>query len=103
MNEEMEYSVSKSDSLPQIDMSYSPGLGYDPIHELMRAIILRTIEDFNTGGELREEAIAYMSDEEEDYIFSFHAICKQLGFDPAKTRYSIVNATHRISTRRRAA
>jgi len=84
-------------------MSYSPGKGYDSINELMRAIILRTIEDFNSGGELRDEAIAYMTDEEEEYIFSFRAICSHLGFDPDKTRYSIVNATHRISTRRRAA
>jgi hypothetical protein len=86
-----------------MDMSYSPGKGYDSINELMRAIILRTIEDFNSGGELRDEAIAYMTDDEEEYIFSFKAICYHLGFDPDKTRYSIVNATRRISTRRRAA
>lgn len=100
---DLEHNVSNSDKLPQIDMSYSPGRGYDSINELMRAIILRTVEDYNSVGELREEAIAYMTDEEEEYIFSFKAICYHLGFDPDKTRHSIMHATHRISTRRRAA
>lgn len=101
--ENSESTVSNSDKLPHMDMSYSPGKGYDAINELMRAIILRTIEDYRSGGELRAEAIAYMEDHEEEYIFSFRAICHHLGFDPEKTRYSIVNAKHRISTRRRAA
>ena len=100
---DLELNVSNSDKLPQMDMSYSPGRGYDSINELMRAIVLRTIEDYNSMGELRDEAIAYMNDEEEEYIFSFNAICRHLGFDPEKTRYSIMNAKHRISTRRRAA
>jgi hypothetical protein len=100
---DLEHSVSNSDKLPQIDMSYSPGKGYDSINELMRAIILRTVEDYNSMGELREEAIAYMNDEEDEYIFSFKAICHHLGFDPEKTRHAIMNAKHRISTRRRAA
>jgi len=98
-----EINVSNSDKLPQMDMSYHGGRGYDAINELMRAIILRTVEDYNSGGELREEAINYMHDEEEEYVFSFQAICRHLGFDPEKTRYMIMNATHRISTRRRAA
>ncbi len=41
--------------------------------------------------------------DDEEYIFSFSAICKHLNLDPAKTRHAIMNATHRISTRRRAA
>ena len=95
-----------SDKLPQMDLSHGivgGGRGYDPLHELMRAIILRTIEDFNAAGEFRDEAIAYMHDEEEEYIFSFAFICKHLGFDPEKTRHAIMHAEHRISTRRRAA
>ena len=40
---------------------------------------------------------------DEEYIFSFRAICKHLGMDPDKTCHAIMNATHRISTRRRAA
>jgi hypothetical protein len=101
--ERMEWNVSNADKLPQIDMSYSPGKGYDAVNELMRAIILRTIEDFNSGGELHAEAVEYLFDEEEDYIFSFRAICRHLGFDPEKTRHSIMYAEKKISTRRRAA
>jgi len=103
MDELREFQVSNSDALPQMDLSYHGGNGYDPINELMRAIILRTIEDYNSGGELHDEALAYMMDDEEEYIFSFKAICKHLGFDPQKACYKIMHATHRISTRRRAA
>jgi hypothetical protein len=92
-----------SDKLPQMDMSFDGGRGYDPLNELMRAIILRVIDDYNTPGELREEAIAYLHDEEEEYLFSFRAITRHLGMDPDKTREYILNPTHKISTRRRAA
>lgn len=91
------------EKLPQMDAAYLGGNGYTPISELMRAIILRTVEDYNSFGELREEAVEYMASEEEEYIFSFRAICRHLGLDPAKTRDAIMHATHRISTRRRAA
>jgi len=102
MTEAGNYAVS-GEKLPQMDMSYHGGNGYDPMHELMRAIILRAIDDYNSTGELHDEAIEYLFSEEEEYIFSFRAICKHLGFDPGKTRHMIMNATHRISTRRRAA
>ena len=92
-----------SSDLPQIDMAYDLGKGYDAVSELMRAMVLRTIEDYQSGGELREEAIAYMSDEEDEYILSFRAICMTLGLDPVKTRDRIMSAEKRISTRRRAA
>lgn len=106
-----EWNVSAVDRLPRMDMSFHGGKGWSPISELMRAIILRAIEDYNSGGELREEAIAYFFGENEDhnveeddeYIFSFRAICKHMELNPEKTRYAIMNATHRISTRRRAA
>jgi len=103
MNGNIGANVSNRDRLPQVDMSYSPGKGYDPVNELMRAIILRTIEDYNSAGEIHDEAVEYMFSNEEEYIFSFAAICTHLGMDPEKTRYCIMNATHRISTRRRAA
>jgi len=104
MSDFLEYfAVSNGEKLPQMDMSYIGGRGFDSINELMRAIILRTIEDLNSGGELKAEALAYMYDAEEEYIFSFNAICRHLGFDPEKTRHYIINAKHKISTRRRAA
>lgn len=95
--------VSNSEQLPQMDMSYDGGKGYNPVSELMRAIILRVVDDYNSSGELREEAIKYMHSEEEDYIFSFNAICRHLGLDPGKTRHQIMYSKRRISTRRRAA
>jgi hypothetical protein len=95
--------VSNTDQLPQMDMSYNFGKGYNSVSELMRAIILRAVDDYNSSGELRQEAIAYLCDEEEEYIFSFIAICRHLGLDPEKTRHAIMYAKHRISTRRRAA
>lgn len=100
MKKLLESIVSK---LPQIDMSYDPGKGYNAITELMRAIILRVVEDIKSGGLLREEAVAYMDDPDDDYIFSFLSICNYLGFDPAAVRYQILYSKRRISTRRRAA
>lgn len=95
--------IMTGENLPQMDLSQMWGSGYDPVHELMRAMILRTVEDYNSKGEFREEALEYLYSEEEEYILSFRAICRHFGFDPDKTRYAIMNATHRISTRRRAA
>lgn len=92
-----------SDSLPQMDSAYLLGNGYSALSELMRAMVLRTVDDFNSGGELAEEAIAYMEDPEEEYVLSFRAVCKHMGMDPDKTRFAIMNAKHKISTRRRAA
>ena len=102
MTDILELTVSK-DGLPQIDTSYMGGNGYNAVNELMRAIILRTIEDFNSSGEFYQEAVEYMMDEDEEYIFSFSSICRHLGFDPLKTRMAIMHADHKISTRRRAA
>ena len=95
--------ILMSSKLPEMDMSFHGGKGFDSINELMRAIILRTIEDYNSGGEFRQDAIDYMNDDEDDYIFSFSAICTHLGLNPGKTRHYIMNATRKISTRRRAA
>ncbi len=97
--------------LSQQDPAYTTDKGYDPVCELMRAIILRTVDDYNAGGDYKKEAIDYMFDktgdkifydnEDDQYIFSFSAICKHLELDPAKTRFAIMNAEHKISTRRR--
>ena len=103
--------MSARSHMPQNDPAYEAGKSYDPVSELMRAIILRAIEDYNSEGELKKEAIDYMFDrtgdkiyyenEDDQYIFSFSSICKHLELDPEKTRSAIMNATHKISTRRR--
>jgi hypothetical protein len=89
--------------LPQIDTSVNGGKGYTALSELMRAMILRAVDDYNSTGEHHDEAIEWLYSEEEEYIFSFRAVCNHLGFDPEKTRDRIINPTHKISTRRRAA
>lgn len=98
-----ECSVSSSDRLPEMDIAYLDAQGYSALSELMRAMILRTIEDVQTGGELRAEALEYLMSTEEEYVLSFHSICRHFGFDPEKTREAILNAKSRIRTRRRAA
>jgi hypothetical protein len=98
-----ESNVSDSNRLPEMDAAYLEGKGYTAVSELMRAMILRTIEDIQSGGELREEALEYLMDEDEEYVLSFNSICRYFGFDPEKTRYAILNAKKRIRTRRRAA
>ena len=87
----------------QMDSAQSYGKCYDAMNELMRAIILRVIEDYNSGGELKDEALVYLNDTDEEYIFSFVSITKHLGLDPEKTKHMIMTTKRRISTRRRAA
>ncbi len=95
--------VGNSDNLPEMDLSYLGGNGYTAVSELMRAMILRTIEDLQSGSELREEALEYLMSDDDEYILSFISICRHFGFDPVKTRDAIINAKSRIRTRRRAA
>jgi hypothetical protein len=75
--------------------------GCESVSELMRAMILRTIDDFNSCERLKVKATEYMFQEDDDYVFSFQSICKHFGMDPVKTRRVIMNSTKRISTRRR--
>ncbi len=113
MLEFTEFDVSRAEKFPCIDMAYDQGKSYNPISELMRAIILRAIEDLKCEGELRDDALAFFYDEggsddneDDDHVFSFASICEYLGLDPQATRESIMQAYEsgrRISTRRRAA
>lgn len=98
-----ESNVGSSDQLPEMDPAYLGGSGYSAVSELMRAMILRMIEDLQGGGELRQEALDYLMSDEDEYVLSFISICRFFGFDPEKTRYAILNAKARIRTRRRAA
>jgi hypothetical protein len=95
--------ILAKDGLPYMDVSHLGGSVINPLHELMRAIVLRTIEDYNSSGELHDEAVEYMASPEDEYIFSFRFICAQLGLDPDGVREYVQNTNRRISTRRRAA
>jgi len=96
-------SSSDGSKLPQMDLSPMGGRAINPLSELMRAIILRVVDDYNSPGELKEDAIKYMEDMDEEYIFSFRSICKHIGLDPVCTRHAIMFPKKKISTRRRAA
>jgi len=98
-----ESAVGNSDRLPEMDLAYLGGKGYTAVSELMRAMILRTIEDLSSGPELRQEALEYLMDEDEEYVLSFNSICRYFGFNPEKTRHAILNSKTKIRTRRRAA
>jgi hypothetical protein len=98
-----ESNVGDSDRLPEMDIAYLDRNGYSAVSELMRAMILRMIEDLQSGPELRQEALDYLMSDEDEYVLSFMSICRYFGFDPVKTRYAILNAKARIRTRRRAA
>ena len=91
---------SNSTRIIQVDAEV-PRIGCDSVSELMRAMILRTIEDYNSCQRLKVKAIEYMNNEDEDYVLSFRAICKYFGMDPIKTRQAIMCPSTKISTRRR--
>jgi hypothetical protein len=95
-------SIGEYGRLPQMSGGVSCEATYSPLSELMRAIILRVVDDFNAGSEFRVEAIEYMADEDDEHIFSFISICSHFGMDPAKTRQNIMFPQQRIATRRRA-
>lgn len=94
---------SANSKMPQWDVAYLDNKGYDSLTELMRAIILRCVDDYHSKPGYMEEAISYMEDPEDEYIFSFRFICKYLGLDPDKTKHAIMYREEKISTRRRAA
>lgn len=93
-----------SKPMPAMDLSHLGGSGYNPLTELMRAIILRAIDDFRTkNGEVKDDAVSYFESEDDEYIFSFLSICRYLGLHPYLVRQEIFQGQGRISTRRRAA
>ena len=88
-------------SIFQIDAECATGSVGESVSELMRAMILRTIEDLNGSERLKVKALDYMCREDDDYVLSFQSICKHFGMDPEKTRRAIITAGDTISTRRR--
>jgi len=95
--------MTNNSKLPQVDASLLDLHGYSSVTELMRAIILRTIDDYHTKPNFKDEALEYLYDDEDEYIFSFRNICSYIGFDYKKTRDKILCTDKKISTRRRAA
>ncbi len=90
--------------LPQSEV-WLGGSSANPMAELMRAMVLRVVDDVRAGGELREDALLYMDSEEgdDDYVLSFRNVASYLGVCPARLREAILDTNRAISTRRRAA
>ncbi len=95
--------MSNTSKLPTMELGIFGGKGFSPISELMRAMILRAVDDYHSTGEHHDEAHEWLYSDEEEYILSFRFICNYFEIDPEKTRDHIVHPRHRISTRRRAA
>lgn len=93
--------------VPLVDGSFSSNSAVSPMGELMRAMVLRVVDDVRAGGELREDALAYMDATPEeggdDYVLSFKNVASYLGICPKRLRNAIVDPGRSISTRRRAA
>jgi len=53
-----------------------------PERGLLRAILLNAIADMNREDEFARKARSYFLSKEDDYIFSFQAICSYLNINP---------------------
>ena len=53
-----------------------------PEKSLLRAILLNAIADMNRQDEHSRKARDYFLSKEDDYIFSFQAVCSYLNIDP---------------------
>lgn len=93
--------------IPHVDLGHEPNSTVNPLGELMRAMVLRVVDDVRAGGEFREDALAYMDeasdDEGDDYVLSFRNVAAYLGVCPQRLRAAILDPNRSISTRRRAA
>jgi hypothetical protein len=61
---------------------YEPNEIPVPERSLLRAILVNAIADANRNDEHSRRARDYFLSKEDDYIFSFQAICSYLGIDP---------------------
>ncbi|MCB0352726.1 MAG: hypothetical protein KDD64_04350 [Bdellovibrionales bacterium] len=63
---------------------YRPFDPTKPEKSLLRAILASALADYRKGGELQKQAEEYLLSEEDDYIFSFRAVCNFLDVDPER-------------------
>ena len=55
-----------------------------PEKSLLRAVLQNAVSDMKREGELSRRARDFFLNNEDDYIFSFKAICSYLHIDPAR-------------------
>lgn len=57
-----------------------------PERNLMRAMLTLAMDDVRAGGDRARDAIRYVLDERDDYLYSFISICNHLGLCPRTIR-----------------
>lgn len=61
---------------------YVPWDPAEPERNLLRAILMSALNDIQKQGTLHEDAKNFFLNDDEDYVFSFRAICDHLEIDP---------------------
>lgn len=81
--------MSKEDKNKEVFVAYEDSIPWDPStpeKNLLRAMLITAMADFNKNGEVGRQAKDFFTSPETDYIFSFHSICDYLGIDPKSVR-----------------
>lgn len=70
-----------------IHVAYDDYDAFDPVtpeKNLLRAVLMSALTDLKKQGELSRKATEFFMNQDEDYLFSFRAICDYLSIDPSK-------------------
>ncbi|NMC63618.1 MAG: hypothetical protein GYA55_10695 [SAR324 cluster bacterium] len=81
-----------NDKDPGIFTVYDESDAFDcakPEKNLLLAVLLSAMNDLKKTGELNRKATDFFLSNEDDYLFSFQAICDYLSIDPKKVLYII--------------
>lgn len=79
--------MAREDKNTAIFVAYDDDEPFDvarPERELLRAILVSALSDLKRPGEEGRSATEYLLSPEDDYVFSFRAICDFLNVDPNK-------------------
>ncbi|MBL7662922.1 hypothetical protein JNK13_09250 [bacterium] len=69
---------------------------YSPERNLMRSILHSAFADLNRGVNERRDAVRYLLDDSEYYLYSFRSICAHLGLCPTTIRrhFGLIREVH---------
>ena len=87
--------MNENKRIEAIDTAYEDWANFDPVEpekNLLKAILLSAISDLKKSGEPAKEAQEFFLDTDEEYVFSFRAICAHLSVDPEKVLKAIAQA-----------
>ena len=80
----------QSDKDTAIYSAYDDFEGVDPARpekNLLFAILMNAMSDLKKEGDLNRKATEFFLSGEDDYVFSFRAICDYLNIDPKRILY----------------